>query len=155
MDSLDRFKPLTEENDKIRVTRFSGLCKSCGECVMKCPVNAISWDSKRLGVLGEPLILIDLDKCIGCEVCERLCPDSAITITNKRLSSPRWQNGVLGWIVKRDARMIERAVTSFATQSPNRLKKIGRSKHKTRTARLVRFLLRYDESPVNKYYEES
>ena len=151
MDSLERFQPLTEENEKIRVTRFTGLCKSCGECVMKCPVNAISWDAKRLGMLGEPAILIDLDKCIGCEVCERTCPDSAIKITNKRLSAPRWQKGLLGWIVKVDARAIERAVTTFAAK-PERLKKVGRSKGKTRTARLVRFLLRYDDTPITKYY---
>lgn len=72
MNSLEQFRPLTEENSKIRITRFTGLCKSCGGCVMKCPVNAISWDSNRLGMLGEPAILVDLDKCIGCETCERI-----------------------------------------------------------------------------------
>jgi 2-oxoglutarate ferredoxin oxidoreductase subunit delta len=153
MDSLERFQPLTEENAKIRVTRFIGLCKSCGECVMKCPVNAISWDSKRLGMLGEPAIMIDLDKCIGCETCERVCPDDAIKITNKRLSSPIWQNGPLGWIVKMDARVIELAVTTFHAD-PKRLKKFGRTKDKTWIARLVRFFLRYEDSPITKYYED-
>src|SRR5258705_3342820 len=152
MDSPERFQPLTEENDKIRVTRFTGLCKSCGECVVKCPVNAISWDSKRLGMLGEPAITIDLDKCIGCEVCERICPDSAIKITNKRLSSPTWQRGLLGWIVKLDARAIELAVTNIAA-NPKRLEKVGPSKEKTRIARLVRFFLRYRDSPIRKYYD--
>ena len=153
MDSLERFQPLTEENDAIRVTRFTGLCKSCGECVMKCPVNAISWDGKRLGMLGEPAITIDLDKCIGCEVCERICPDSAIKITNKRLASPRWQKGILGRIVRYDARAIERAVTTFAAK-PERLERVGRSKDKTRIARLARFLLRYGDSPISKYYDD-
>src|SRR5258705_8052836 len=153
MDSPDRFQPLTEENDTILVTRFTGLCKSCGECVMKCPVNAISWDGKRLGMLGEPAITIDLDKCIGCEVCERICPDSAIQITNKRLSSPTWQKGLLGWIVRVDARAIELAVTNIAA-NPRRLGKIGRSKDQTRIARLARFLLRYGDSPISKYYDD-
>jgi len=153
MDSLERFQPLTEENDKIRVTRFTGLCKSCGECVVKCPVNAISWDNKRLGMLGEPAILIDLDKCIGCEECERICPDSAIKITNKRLSSPTWQKGLLGWIVKFDARAIELAVTKIAA-NPKRLEKVGRSKEKTRIARLARFFLRYGDSPIRQYYDD-
>jgi 2-oxoglutarate ferredoxin oxidoreductase subunit delta len=153
MDSLERFQPLTEENAKIRVTRFIGLCKSCGECVMKCPVNAISWDTKRLGMLGEPAIMIDLDKCIGCETCERVCPDDAIKITNKRLSSPIWQKGPLGWIVKMDARVIELAVTTFHAD-PKRLKKFGRTKDKTWIARLVRFFLRYKDSPITKYYED-
>ena len=102
---LERLQPHTEENAKIRVTRFTGLCKSCGECVMKCPVNAISWDTKKLGMLGEPAIMIDLDKCIGCETCERVCPDSAIKITNKRLSSEKWKTGILGAVVRSNARL--------------------------------------------------
>ena len=142
-----------EENKKIRVTRFTGLCKSCGECVMKCPVNAISWDTKRLGMLGEPAIVIDLDKCIGCETCERVCPDSAIKIENKRLNKPFWQTGFLGHVTKWNARMIEWAVTTFHAPA-SRLKKFGRTKDKTLIARVVRFFLRYDESPITKYYEE-
>jgi 2-oxoglutarate ferredoxin oxidoreductase subunit delta len=153
MNSLERFRPLTEENKKIRVTRFTGLCKSCGECIMKCPVNAISWDPKRLGMLGEPAIMIDLDKCIGCETCERVCPDNAIKITNKRLSAQMWQKGLLGWIVKMNARAIELAVTTFHAD-PRRLKKFGKTKAKTWIARLARFFLRYEDSAITKYYED-
>lgn len=152
-EELKRFRPKTEENAKIRVTRFLGLCKSCGECVMKCPVNAISWDTKELGILGEPGIVIDLDKCIGCETCERVCPDSAIKIVNKRLSKPMWKTGFLGWIVKTNARVIELAVTTFHAPA-SRLKKFGKTKDKTWIARLMRAFLRYDESPIKKYYEE-
>ncbi len=153
MDSAERFKPLIEENKKIRVTRFAGLCKSCGECVMKCPVNAISWDTKQLGMLGEPAIVIDLDKCIGCETCERVCPDSAIKIENKRLSSPMWKTGILGAVVKLNARMIELAVTTFHSPA-SRLKKFGKTKDKTLIAWIMRTFLRYDETPIKKYYEE-
>jgi 2-oxoglutarate ferredoxin oxidoreductase subunit delta len=153
MDSLERFQPLTEENETIRVTRFVGLCKSCGECVMKCPVNAISWDVRRLGMLGEPAIMIDLDKCIGCETCERICPDSAIEITNKRLSSPMWQKGLVGSIVNMDARAIELAVTTLRAD-PQRLHKVGRTTEKTWIARALRFVLRYDESPITRYYAD-
>jgi 2-oxoglutarate ferredoxin oxidoreductase subunit delta len=153
MDSLERFQPLTEENEKIRVTRFIGLCKSCGECVMKCPVNAISWDMRRLGMLGEPAIMIDLDKCIGCETCERICPDTAIEITNKRLASPMWQKGLLGLIVNMDARVIELAVTTLRAD-PRRLYKVGRTTEKTWIARVLRFVLRYDDSPITRYYAD-
>ena len=153
MSSLERFQPLTDENAKIRATRFMGLCKSCGECVMKCPVNAISWDPKRLGMLGEPAIMIDLDKCIGCETCERICPDGAITITNKRLSSPRWQRGLLGWIVGMDARLIELAVATFPAHA-TRLDKFGRTADKTWIAKLARFALRYDSSPITRSYAD-
>ncbi len=152
-EPLKRFRPKTEENQKIRVTRFLGLCKSCGECVMKCPVNAISWSNDDLGMLGEPGIYIDLDKCIGCETCERICPDSAIKITNKRLSKGMWKTGLLGAVVAFDARLIERAVTFF--HSPmSRLKKFGKSKEKTWIAKFVRFFLGYDETPIVKYYED-
>ncbi len=150
---LERFRPRTEENAKIRATRFLNLCKSCGECVMKCPVNAISWSKDELGMLGEPGIVIDLNKCIGCETCERVCPDSAIKITNKRLSSERWRKSPLSWIVKANARVIEFMVTTFPA-SGERLKKFGITKEKTWIARLVRAFLRYDETPITKHYED-
>ena len=153
MTDVERFQPRTEENAKIRVTRFLGLCKSCGECVMKCPVNAISWHNKDLGMLGEPGIYIDLDKCIGCETCERVCPDNAIKIVNKRLSQERWKTGFLGWLVRSNARWIEKAVTTFHAPA-SRLKKFGKTEDKTWIARLLRFFLRYDETPIVKYYDE-
>lgn len=151
-EELKRFRPMTEENAKIRVTRFAGLCKSCGECVLKCPVNAISWDPKTLGMLGEPAIVIDLNKCIGCETCERVCPDSAIQITNKRLAKPMWQKGILGRIVRMNAPIIEWAVTTFHAPA-SRLKKFGITKKKTWIAKIVRSILMYDESKITKYYE--
>jgi 2-oxoglutarate ferredoxin oxidoreductase subunit delta len=81
---LSRFRPVVTESDNVKATRFLGLCKSCGQCVEKCPVDAISWDEEELGMLGEPAITIDMDKCIGCEMCEQICPDSAIEILNRR-----------------------------------------------------------------------
>ena len=152
-EELKRFRPKTEENAKIRATRFLNLCKSCGECVMKCPVNAISWSKDELGMLGEPAIVIDLDKCIGCETCERVCPDSAIKITNKRLSQDKWKTGFLGMIVKWNAKWIELAVTTFHSPA-SRLKKFGMTKDQTWIARFVRFFLGYDKTPIKKQYED-
>jgi len=78
-----RFRPVVDENDKRVITMYRGLCKSCGECIVKCPVKCISWDKEELGQLGEPSITIDNNVCIGCETCENICPDFAIEISNK------------------------------------------------------------------------
>lgn len=145
-----RFGPKVAETSKIRVTRFNGLCKSCGSCIMKCPVNAISWHDKELGMLGEPAIYIDLDKCIGCETCERVCPDHAIEITNKRLESKAFSTGPLGWIVRANARVIEWCVTRFPAPA-SRLKAFGKSKRKTLIAVLLRGFLRYGKEPITEY----
>ncbi len=145
-----RFVPKVAETSKIRVTRFTNLCKSCGECIMKCPVNAISWHDKDLGMLGEPAIYIDLDKCIGCETCERVCPDHAIEITNKRLESRTFSAGPLGAIVRLNAKVIEWAVTHFRT-SPERLKKTGKTPDKTLACLLLRGFLLYLREPIKEY----
>lgn len=79
----NRFRPVVHENEKRFTTLFPGLCKSCGECIVKCPVKCISWSKTVLGQLGEPSIEIDENVCIGCETCEQICPDCAIEITNK------------------------------------------------------------------------
>jgi 2-oxoglutarate ferredoxin oxidoreductase subunit delta len=144
---MNRFKPKAVETSKIRATRFTDLCKSCGECIIKCPVNAISWHESELGQLGEPAIFIDLDKCIGCETCERACPDHAIEITNKRLESGTFSKGILGAIVRADAWFIEWAVTTFRS-GEERLRRIGKSKDKTFICRLARFILRYTKEPI-------
>jgi len=47
------------------------LCKSCGLCAKKCPVNAIS------GAKGVPYV-IDQDVCIKCGVCMESCKFHAI-----------------------------------------------------------------------------
>lgn len=78
-----RYRAKTLKNEKTTATLLSGLCKSCGECVVKCPVKCIDWDPEELGTTGEPAITIDMEKCIGCETCEQICPDFAIEITNK------------------------------------------------------------------------
>ncbi len=57
-------------------------CKGCGICILKCPVNALSF-GKTLGVYGTPVPEIDIDKCINCGNCYRFCPDCAIRVVKK------------------------------------------------------------------------
>ncbi|MDR5659372.1 NADH-quinone oxidoreductase subunit NuoF [Serpentinicella sp. ANB-PHB4] len=49
------------------------LCKKCGICAVKCPVDCID------GVKGKELYVIDQDKCVKCGVCVGACPFKAIT----------------------------------------------------------------------------
>ncbi|HEB01497.1 MAG TPA: 4Fe-4S dicluster domain-containing protein [Candidatus Portnoybacteria bacterium] len=76
------FKPKITENEKVKITRFLGLCKSCGLCLEKCPVKAIKF-GLDLGYHGNPAIEVDINKCIACELCERICPDCAVKIEKK------------------------------------------------------------------------
>ncbi|MDW7678046.1 MAG: NADH-quinone oxidoreductase subunit NuoF [Bacillota bacterium] len=48
------------------------LCKKCGICAAKCPVDCIS------GVKGKEVYLIDQDRCIKCGACLEACPFKAI-----------------------------------------------------------------------------
>ncbi|ABR50181.1 NADH dehydrogenase (quinone) [Alkaliphilus metalliredigens QYMF] len=50
----------------------SELCKKCGICAKKCPVDCIS------GVKGKEVYLIDQEKCIKCGACLEACPFKAI-----------------------------------------------------------------------------
>ncbi len=61
-------------------------CTSCGACILRCPVDAISEGPKRLptgplcaAVELEPgKSVVDRDKCIGCGLCVIICPTDAI-----------------------------------------------------------------------------
>ncbi|WP_455368179.1 4Fe-4S dicluster domain-containing protein [[Eubacterium] cellulosolvens] len=51
------------------------VCPQCENplCIMVCPLNALSKDSKGI-------IKIDHEACIGCKLCFYICPIGAITI---------------------------------------------------------------------------
>lgn len=48
-------------------------CVACGECVKKCPKNAISIFK---GIVAD----VNKDLCIGCSLCAKACPANAIDI---------------------------------------------------------------------------
>lgn len=63
---------------------YSNLCKGCGLCITKCPINVkgdkcLQW-SNVTGVFLTPAVKPDPEKCIACGTCEMVCPDSAIRI---------------------------------------------------------------------------
>jgi NADH-quinone oxidoreductase subunit F len=47
------------------------LCKGCGLCLRKCPVNAITGQKKEAHV-------IDVDLCVKCGTCAQVCKFNAI-----------------------------------------------------------------------------
>jgi ferredoxin len=49
------------------------LCIQCGDCVDRCPMEAIAE--------GEEVMEVSKDKCIGCGVCVSVCPEEAIALT--------------------------------------------------------------------------
>lgn len=50
-------------------------CYECGNCVQKCPVNAIELKRTMMGVCSPH---IDLEKCIDCGICRKVCPSCEI-----------------------------------------------------------------------------
>ena len=77
----------TYENSKGVWSVYPGLCKGCGFCVEKCPVQVIQW-SKKLGFMGTPLVEPEIDGCIVCGICQKVCPDTAIFIEKKKRKAP-------------------------------------------------------------------
>lgn len=69
---------------KATVYVYTDLCKGCGLCLVKCPINAKGGDclkwSKEVGLYATPAVETDPAQCIGCGICETICPDSAIRI---------------------------------------------------------------------------
>ncbi len=55
----------------------AGRCTGCGECVRRCPSNAIE------AIPGSRGIDIDFGKCVVCTLCEEICPEDAIKMTNR------------------------------------------------------------------------
>ena len=69
-------------DDKKTWTRFPEYCKGCSLCIVRCPVHALQF-SKEVGFLGNPLPVVDINKCIACGMCEKTCPDGAIKVDKK------------------------------------------------------------------------
>lgn len=60
------------------------ICKSCGLCILKCPVKCLSYDQENNEYLGMPAIKCDVSKCIACGTCENVCPECAIKVNGKK-----------------------------------------------------------------------
>ncbi|PKM89567.1 MAG: 4Fe-4S ferredoxin [Firmicutes bacterium HGW-Firmicutes-12] len=84
MSTSSAYKMKQFDTKKAVFTIFTGLCKGCGLCIQKCPVNTLVW-SDDLGVYGTPAVQPkDTDTCTGCGMCSVVCPDCAIVIERKK-----------------------------------------------------------------------
>lgn len=69
-------------NSMAKVTFREERCKGCGQCIIVCPKNIITY-SEELNVKGyHPATVTEenMAKCIGCASCGRMCPDLVITV---------------------------------------------------------------------------
>jgi len=83
--AVPAFKYVQKDCTKANFTLFTSICKGCGLCMEKCPVQCLEW-SNELGVYGTPTVIPkDQDSCTGCGICALVCPDCAITIERKKL----------------------------------------------------------------------
>ncbi len=78
------FKNVKFEHKGIIWQTFPDVCKSCGLCVEKCPVDCLSFDNDNVEYLGLPAIRCEIEKCIACKTCENACPDCAIRVDGKK-----------------------------------------------------------------------
>lgn len=67
---------------------YTDLCKGCGLCIAKCPMNkagkkCLQW-SKEVGLYQTPAVAPDPEICIACGACAMTCPDSAIRIEKRQ-----------------------------------------------------------------------
>ncbi len=51
------------------------LCKGCGTCVSRCPIDAVIKNGSSK---------IDLKRCIGCGICVPSCPENAMLLLAKK-----------------------------------------------------------------------
>jgi Na+-translocating ferredoxin:NAD+ oxidoreductase subunit B len=52
------------------------LCSACGQCIQRCPMDAIKESENRSEVID--------GRCIGCGLCISTCPETAIALLPKQ-----------------------------------------------------------------------
>lgn len=55
--------------------RITEACTACGDCLPKCPIDAIS--------AGAPIYVIDPQLCVDFEECLPVCPVNAIVLVEE------------------------------------------------------------------------
>ncbi|MBU6515337.1 MAG: FAD-dependent oxidoreductase [Acidobacteria bacterium] len=79
-----------------RVTVLSDRCAGCQECVVRCPVGALSMDPSTWTVLAQDAT------CVGCRQCERTCPFGAISVDGEAKVTARHDPPLVSPVTLRD-----------------------------------------------------
>ncbi|MBN1375988.1 MAG: 4Fe-4S binding protein [Dehalococcoidia bacterium] len=53
----------------------AGECIGCGDCIARCPMDALS--------MKEEIACLEVKRCIGCGLCVSVCPSGAISLKNR------------------------------------------------------------------------
>jgi formate hydrogenlyase subunit 6/NADH:ubiquinone oxidoreductase subunit I len=79
---LDHSRSLDPSN--YRVKTDPSTCKSCGLCVKRCPMDALTLKTTTSAPNKyRKAAVLDLDKCIGCGVCVHKCPTDCLTLVER------------------------------------------------------------------------
>ena len=49
-----------------------GVCSGCGDCVDRCPMDALAME--------DDVVALDSNRCIGCGLCVSVCPAGALSL---------------------------------------------------------------------------
>jgi NAD-dependent dihydropyrimidine dehydrogenase PreA subunit len=79
---LTRIKPHPRPSELVaspfRARHESERCESCGTCVDRCQMDALSFEGER--------VVLNSSRCIGCGLCVSTCPTGSLTLVRKPAS---------------------------------------------------------------------
>lgn len=100
-------------------------CTRCGECVKRCPSNAIVLD-KEANSIG-----INYDDCVFCSLCEEVCPVGAAQMTSKFELAQKNRNDLRkSPIIVEESRFLDQSYELVCSELRTNIRKtFGRSLH--------------------------
>lgn len=105
-----------EHSKQLMATRFESSCNQSGECILACPVGAISLDH------------IDPCLCDGCGACIKVCPQEALYLTSNPAGRWFYADTDAGLLVDTDLKGANVFDADFAEHVFLEAKKLGQAR---------------------------